>query len=141
MTSLTCLVLLLLVLSATSSDETSASQSSKPTHDDPCKGEHIRHLGGDVKEPIEISRPKLEYPPEARRAGISGVVITEAVVANTGCVISARIVQAAHPLLDAAAIENVKQWQFMPATEFKRPVCAYMTIALTFQANVASPTR
>jgi len=75
--------------------------------------------GGNVARVSSIKRPKLirqvnpVYPPVAMRARIRGVVIVEATTDIYGNVRQARVVSG-HPLLQNAAIEAVRQWQYEP---------------------------
>jgi TonB family protein len=68
-------------------------------------------IGGDVREPKKIRDVKPVYPPEALAAGVRGVVIIEAVIGTDGTVSDARILRSV-PLLDQAALDAVRQWQF-----------------------------
>ena len=64
-------------------------------------------------EKVKDVRPV--FPPVAVNFGIHGTVLIEAVVDRGGRVTTARIVESV-PLLDQAAIDAIKQWQFDPAT-------------------------
>jgi TonB family protein len=79
-----------------------------------------------VAEPIQMTEP--EYSEEGRIAGLEGVVLLTAVIAEDG---SARDMRVTRPLglgLDEKAIEAVKQWRFK-----ERPVPATATIAVDFR--------
>jgi TonB family protein len=68
-----------------------------------------------ASEPI-LTRADLPlYPPIARTARVQGVVEVEFNVLD-GRVTSARIVRGASPILDRAALENVRTWQFIEGT-------------------------
>src|SRR5262249_29800233 len=49
-----------------------------------------------------ISKPPLQYPPEARAAGIQGVVIIEATIGKDGSIVASRVASG-HALLAPAA--------------------------------------
>src|SRR6188768_440852 len=53
------------------------------------------------------------YPSNAMAAGVQGVVRTEASISPEGRVAEARVVQSI-ALLDNAALDAVRQWQFAP---------------------------
>lgn len=89
-------------------------------------------VGGEVKEPIEITRVKPQYPEAARKARMQGVVILEAIITKTGDVESVRVLRGLNPLLDNAAIRAVQQWKYKPATFNGRPVPVYLTVTVTF---------
>jgi TonB family protein len=88
------------------------------------------HPGGDLQAPhkLETGPP---YPEGARNAGVSGAVVVELSVDETGTVRGARIVQSI-PLLDAAALETVKRWHYEPTVVNGRPVPIKMTVTVNF---------
>jgi protein TonB len=61
-----------------------------------------------------ISRVLPVYPPVARQIGAQGPVVLHLVISRDGTVENLRIVSSAHPLLNAAALEAVRQWRFRP---------------------------
>ncbi len=95
-------------------------------------GEEPMRIGGEVKEPIEISRVKPQYPEAARKARMQGVVILEAIITKDGSVSDVRILRGINPLLDNAAMRAVQQWKYKPATFNGRPVPVYLTVTVTF---------
>jgi protein TonB len=94
--------------------------------------EEPMRVGGEVKEPIEISRVKPQYPEAARKARMQGVVILEAIITKVGNVESVRVLRGLNPLLDNAAMRAVQQWKYKPATFNGRPVPVYLTVTVTF---------
>ena len=89
-----------------------------------------------VRNPTMISARKIKdvppvYPAAARAADVSGMVIVQIVVDETGTVGSATIVRSI-PLLDQAAIDCVKQWRFTPALANGSPVPSTMVVTVTF---------
>jgi protein TonB len=75
--------------------------------------------------PRLIKSAKPTYPQEAFVKKIEGTVVLEIVIDANGYVVRERVIQSI-PLLDAAAIQAVRQWVFAPALKRGRPV---MTIA------------
>ena len=53
------------------------------------------------------------HPPVVRAAGIHGVVVVEATVGASGRITEARVVHSI-PLLDQAALDAIRQWEFVP---------------------------
>uniref|UniRef100_A0A7V1EIJ2 Energy transducer TonB n=1 Tax=candidate division WOR-3 bacterium TaxID=2052148 RepID=A0A7V1EIJ2_UNCW3 len=69
-------------------------------------------------KPKPISIPKPEYPELARKAGIEGKVIVEAIVDTDGSVIGAKIFKSSgNPMLDEAAIAAARRSKFTPAKQ------------------------
>ena len=80
--------------------------------------------------PIKITRP--QYPQEAFVKKIEGVVELEILIDASGRVSRARVIKSI-PLLDAAAIQTVKQWVFSPAIKDGRPVATIASAPVTFR--------
>jgi protein TonB len=62
---------------------------------------------------------------------VQGVVIVEATIGSDGSVQNARVLRSI-PLLDAAALDAVKQWQFTPTLLNGVPVPVIMTVTVQF---------
>ena len=61
-----------------------------------------------------------------------GIVILEAVIAENGTVRDVRVLRSI-PLLDQAAVDAVRQWQFTPTLLNGEPVPIVMTVTVNFQ--------
>jgi periplasmic protein TonB len=61
-----------------------------------------------------IYRVLPTYPPVARQIGAQGPVVLHLVISKEGAVENLRVVSSAHPLLNAAALDAVRQWRFRP---------------------------
>ena len=96
----------------------------------PPDGGPVR-VGGNIKAPTKIKDVRPVYPEDAKAAGITGVVILEAVIAPDGRVGDARVLRSI-PLLDDAAIEAVRQWEFTPTLVNGAPVPVIMTVTVNF---------
>ncbi|MEP7307348.1 MAG: energy transducer TonB [Acidobacteriota bacterium] len=88
-------------------------------------------VGGLVKAPTRTNSVAVEYPAIARAARVQGVVIIEATISTSGRVIDAKILRSI-PLLDAAALDAVKQWEFTTPTLNGQPVPVVMTVTVNF---------
>ena len=91
-------------------------------------------VGGNIKAPRKIKDVRAVYPPEARDAGVQGVVIIEIRVETDGRVGRARVLRSI-PLLDQAAIDAVQQWEFEPTLLNGAPVAVVMTVTLQFASQ------
>lgn len=89
-------------------------------------------LGGEIKAPKKLYDVKPAYPPMAQMERVQGVVIVEAVLDAGGRVAAARILRSI-PLLDEAALEAVRQWQFEPALVDGQPRAVLMTTTVNFR--------
>jgi len=69
--------------------------------------------GGHIQAPALLKRVPPVYPPLAVSAKLEGVVILEATVGRDGRVEEVTVLRSV-PLLDKAAIDAVRQWQYAP---------------------------
>ena len=88
-------------------------------------------VGGNIKQPNKTKDVKPVYPPIAQSARVQGVVIIEATIGPDGRVKEAKVLRSI-PLLDAAALDAVKQWQFTPTLLNGVPVPVIMTVTVNF---------
>jgi protein TonB len=88
-------------------------------------------VGGAIRAPQKTKDVKPVYPAIAQSARVQGVVIIEATIGPTGQVTDAKVLRSI-PLLDAAALEAVKQWVFTPTTLNGVPVPVIMTVTVNF---------
>jgi TonB family protein len=83
--------------------------------------------------PKLIRRVQPTYPPEARKAGIDGVVILEARIGTDGVVHDLKAFRSEPMWLTEAAIEAVKQWRYEPAKDASgKPVEAALNVTISF---------
>jgi len=88
-------------------------------------------VGSTIRAPLKVRDVRPVYPPIAQSARVQGIVIIEATIAQDGQVVDARILRSV-PLLDQAAIDAVRQWQFTPTLLNGVPVPVIMTITINF---------
>ena len=88
-------------------------------------------VGGNIPPPQKIKHVPPVYPDEALRSGVQGMVILEAIIDPTGKVSEARVMRSI-PLLDQAAIDAVRQWEFTPTLLNGTPVPVVMTVTVNF---------
>lgn len=91
-------------------------------------------VGGTVKPPARTRHAAPVYPPDAQTAKVSGVVIVEVLIDRSGLVADA-CVQRSIPLLDDAALDAVRQWEFEPTwvDGVAMPVVMTVTVNFTLQ--------
>ena len=95
-------------------------------------GQAPLRVGGEIKEPLKIRDVKPVYPQDALAAGVQGVVILEVVIGPAGNVVNAKILRSI-PLLDQAALDAVRQWEFTPTLLNGAPVSVIMTVTVNFR--------
>lgn len=88
-------------------------------------------VGGDIQEPRKLKDVAPAYPATALAAGISGMVIIEAVISRDGTVANARVIQGV-PELDGAALAAVRQWLYRPTMLNGQPVAVVVNVTMTF---------
>jgi TonB family protein len=86
-----------------------------------------------VKVPQVLSRVEPRYPPAAAAMGLTGRVVLEAVVDESGNVESVRVVSSSNSLFDQAAMDAVRKWRYSsPVGQGGQRVACYMTVVITF---------
>jgi len=88
-------------------------------------------VGELLRAPQKIVDAHPVYPEFARIAHVQGTVVLEAILDRSGRIDQVRILRSV-PLLDQAAIDAVRQWQYAPSTLHGLPVEVLMTITVTF---------
>ena len=91
-------------------------------------------IGGRLTAPKLLVQVQPTYPPLAVSAQVTGIVILEATVGADGCVQSVRVLQS-NPLLEKAAVEAVKQWQYAPVMLNGVPIPFILTVTVRFSTH------
>jgi len=78
-----------------------------------------------------ISAPKPQYPPLARAARVTGVVLLQATISKQGTIEDLKVITG-HPLLNEAAMEAVRQWRYKPQLLNGQPIEVITTITVNF---------
>jgi TonB family protein len=94
------------------------------------EGDALR-IGGDMKSPKKIRDVQPVYPPIAHESNVTGVVIIETRIGPDGSVEEVHVLKSI-PLLDQAALDAVKQWQFEPTLMNGQPTPVIMTVTVNF---------
>ena len=91
----------------------------------------VRFTVGMTKpEPIRQVQPR--YTENARRAGVQGAVILEAIIDEQGNVTDVRVLRGLPMGLDREAVSAVQQWKFRPAMMASKPVKVYFNLTVNF---------
>ncbi len=90
-----------------------------------------RRVGGDLQAPALIHRVEPAYPPMAVAAKVTGTVILEATVNESGAVTDVKVLRSIL-LLDQAAIKAVKQWRYQPLVLNGQRVPFILVVTLSF---------
>jgi protein TonB len=91
----------------------------------------VRIGRGQIRTPTKIKDVKPVYPAIARSARVAGVVTIEATIGPNGKVIDAKVVRSI-PLLDQAALDAVRQWEYTPPLLNGVPVPVLVTVTINF---------
>ena len=89
-------------------------------------------VGGAIRNPTKIKDATPVYPAIARSARVSGTVQIELTVGADGKVADWRVVKGV-PLLDEAAIDAVKQWEYTPTRVKGVAVPVIINVAVNFK--------
>jgi protein TonB len=82
---------------------------------------------------MESDRPP-RYPEAARRRGEQGRVVLQVDVSADGAPVDVTVAEGSGiPSLDAAALNAVRQWRFVPATRAGKPVAAVARVPVRFR--------
>lgn len=72
------------------------------------------------------------YPEEAKKENISGTVVLDVTINQEGKVSSVKTKQSTHPALEKAAIDAVKQWEYVPLQMNGKPTAVITSITINF---------
>lgn len=84
----------------------------------------------------KVSDLRPQYPASAGERGMEGIVIAEAVIDEQGSVADVRVIRSVDDQLDAAVVEAVRQWQFVPTTLNGLPTPSLLTVTVEFAIAV-----
>ena len=87
--------------------------------------------GGRLMAPKKIKDVPPVYPPLAKSAHVSGEVTIEATIGVDGKVVDAKVINSV-PMLDQAALDAVRQWEYLPSMLNGKPVPVLVTVTVKF---------
>ena len=85
-----------------------------------------------VTQGLLVRRIEPQYPQMAKIARVQGAVVLAAVIGKDGTIENLHVVSTASPLLNAAAVEAVKQWKYRPYILNGEPVEVDTTVTVNF---------
>jgi TonB family protein len=88
-------------------------------------------VGGRIQAPKKIKDVKPVYPTTAQSARVAGAVTIEMTIGPDGKVLDAKVVRSI-PLLDQAALDAVRQWEYTPTLLNGVPVPVLVTVTINF---------
>lgn len=89
-------------------------------------------VGGAIRNPVKVKDVAPEYPTIARSNRIGGTVEVEATIGPDGKVADARVTKSV-PVLDQAALDAVRQWEYEPTRVKGVPVPVIINVAIAFE--------
>jgi protein TonB len=91
--------------------------------------------GGDVVAPVPKTEVKPAYPSELMTAGVQGTVRLECIVSTDGTPKDVAVSRPLNPVLDAAAVDALKQWRFEPGRRKGEAVPVRVELEMTFSVR------
>ena len=88
-------------------------------------------LAGRSIHPWEIKDVQPVYPAIAQSARVAGAVVIEATIGEDGKVLDAKVLRSI-PLLNQAALDPVRQWEYRPTLVNGVPVPVLINITVNF---------
>ena len=95
--------------------------------------EDMPEFQGGVNEMFAYLGEEIEYPVEAKDAGVEGTVVVSFVVEKDGSISSAEVLRSLNPRLDAEAVrvvEGMPEWE--PGFDHGKPVRVQMVLPIRF---------
>jgi TonB family protein len=89
-------------------------------------------VGGQIRPPTKIRDVPPVYPAIAKSARVAGTVTIEATIDLEGKVMDAKVVRSV-PMLDQAALDAVRQWEYIPTLLNGVPVPVVVTVNINFK--------
>ncbi len=103
----------------------------------PARGERppaVLRVGGNVQQNKLIRRVMPRYPPEAKMAGIRGIVSMAALIGLDGSIIRLSVLSGP-PELVSASVEAVYQWRYKPTMLNGKPCYIITQIDVNYVLN------
>jgi TonB family protein len=119
---------------ATTARESAEAEEAKKAKAAAARREKLAkaiRVGGNIRPPIRIKEVAPVYPAVAQTARIQGDVVIEATIDDEGKVADAKVVKSV-PLLDQAALDAVRQWQYQPSLLNGIPTAVVTTVTVKF---------
>jgi TonB family protein len=85
-----------------------------------------------IRAPTKVKHVRPEYPEDMQQARVQGMVVVEATISTTGCVVNARVLKSPAFGLELSALRAVSGWVFEPTRLDGKPVPVIMTVTVNF---------
>jgi TonB family protein len=108
--------------------------SGYPPHVTAVPPTEILKVGGAIKAPKKLVNVPPRYPADALQAKVQGVVVLDVVVDAQGVPTEVQVSRSV-PMLDAAAVEAVRQWRYEPTLLNGVPVPIAMSVEVGFAVD------
>jgi TonB family protein len=89
-------------------------------------------VGGDIRPPLKVVHVVPVYPALAAAARVQGSVVLDCVIDEDGHVASVTVLRS-QPLLEAAAVDAVRQWRYRPTLLNGVRVSVLLTVTVDFR--------
>lgn len=99
----------------------------------------LESFGKEVTPPHPIYSPDPAYPPDARDAQYSGMVLVGLIVDLDGSPKQFKVVKSLGMGLDEAALATVRTWRFQPAVKNGQPVAVRIFVEIDFKLYGVEP--
>jgi TonB family protein len=119
---------------ATSARESAEADEARKARAAAARRERLAkavRVGGQIRPPVKVKDVAPLYPAIAQSARVQGDVVIEATIDEEGKVADARVVKSV-PLLDQAALDAVRQWEYQPSLLNGVPTPVVMTVTIKF---------
>ena len=104
-------------------------------HVEPPKPTGPMRISGGVIAGNRIAFVQPEYPPIAKIAHMSGVVVLHAIISKSGSVVNLEVSSSTNPMFNNYAIQAVRQWRYRPYLLNGEPTEVDTTITVNFSLN------
>ena len=96
-------------------------------------GKPVRYDEATMSEPQKIKHVNPIYPTEAKKEGVQGTIVLQALIAEDGTVRETSVLEGEDARLVDAAREAVGQWLFEPVRdEDGEPIAVLFTVTIRF---------
>jgi TonB family protein len=96
------------------------------------EGREPAEVRGAIQPPKKLKNVSPEYPEDARKAGLQGVVVLECTIDTEGRVTKVDFLKGPVPLKEPA-VKAVEKWRYSPTLLDGRAVPVIMTVTVNFE--------
>ncbi len=100
----------------------------------PAPASPVVNITKRLDPPRLVSSPPPSYPSVARSTNVSGFVLIDAVVDETGKIGDMKVLSG-NPILRQAAMESLRMWKYQPARLNGQPTSAHVQVRMNFSLH------